>query len=257
MNKNFVSGLKNIQNFTGKFGALQQRGSAESCWMLADGLPGLGKTRSMHWFRQEGAILIHAKPDWTPPWMYKDILESLCVQGGKERAFTRVIKAIGNYQKKQRDEKKVAALVIDEADHMIDRTGLLLETLRVITDTTELPTILVSMDRLNHAVGRWPQIARRITQRAHYKPLDLEDVTALVNGLCEVAVMPDLIEHLAEKACVPGGGGAYVNEVVEGIGAIERFSKRHGSGPISRAEMKGVTLFNDRVLGHPIRVEGV
>lgn len=253
----FISDLKNIQNFSGKFSALQQRGSAESCLMLMDGPPGLGKTGTTKWFRRTtGAFIIRAKRDWTPNWIYSDILESLETQGGKGRAFSRVVKAIAGYQTKQRTEGRVASLVIDEADHMIDEDGLLLETLRTITDTMELPTILVGMDRLHDAVSQWPQIARRITQRAHYRPLDAEDAALLINGLSEVEIKSDLVEHLTQKACImPNSPGAFINEIVEGVGAIERFARRHGSGSVGRAEMKNVALFNDRVTGLPIRVE--
>ncbi len=257
MRDTFISDLKNVRNFSGKYQALLNRGASESCLMLVDGQPGVGKTETMEWFRQKyGAVVIRAKENWTPTRFFNDLLAGLGKPQSGRNLFAQVVTAVAEYQSAMRAEGKLASLVIDEADHVLSYPkGALLEAVRDLTDTVEIPTILVGMDRLHHQVQRWPQVARRISQRAHFQLLDLEDVTALVTGLCEVEVKDDLVEHLARRASYDAKGvAAYVFEVVEGVASIERFGIRNG-GPVGRADMAGVALFNDRHTGKPVKVE--
>ncbi len=257
MRDTFISDLKNVRNFSGKYQALLNRGASESCLMLVDGEPGVGKTGTMGWFRKtSGAFCLRAKKNWTPTRFCNDLLAGLGHPKDGRNPFSQVVTAVAGYQSAMRAEGKLASLVIDEADHVLSYPkGALLETVRDLTDTVEIPTILVGMDRLNHEVQKWPQVARRISQRAHFQLLDLEDVTALVTGLSEIEIKDDLIEHLAKRASYNAKGiAAYVSEVVEGIASIERFGVRNG-GPVGRSDMVGVALFNDRHTDKPVRVE--
>lgn len=249
----FVSKVSNVRAWTTAFTALGERGAAESCLMLVDGEPGLGKTKCAAWWAtQHGAMSIRAKEGWTQTWFLRDLHQELTgkepTEQRRDGLFRAVIKALGTYQARAQREGRQAALVIDEADHAAISGRVVLDAIRDITDTMEIPTILVGMSLLSKRLGRHPQVQSRISQQVTFQPLSLDDVQAIITSVCEFEVKPDLVK-LAHRAC-----GGFTRELKEAIAAIERTGQRQPGKAVGVEEMRGQVLLRDRASGTPIVV---
>lgn len=251
----FVSKVSNVVSWLAAIEALKSRGAAESCLMLVDGEPGLGKTRTAQWWGvQSGAIQVRAKQGWTHSWCLQDLYEATSGKPATTRStsvlFRALCDALTERQVQGARTGKTVVITIDEADHAVAGGKDVVEAIRDITDTLEIPTILVGMDRVAKRLNRYPQVASRIPapQRVQFRPLSQADVRAIITSACEVEVKDDLIAF-THRAC-----GGYTRELKEAIGAIERFGLRQSGAAVGVDTMRGQTLLHDRATGAPIAV---
>lgn len=241
---------QNAMRFLAGIDRLSRRGAAEACIMVVDGAPGLGKSEVVEWAAcQNGWVSVRLNEGATPQWLLRDLLGRLRVSPahGYERMQRQAKDALAMRAAEAARNDETFAIVMDEADH-IAASGKTLEAMRDLSDFLEIPFILVGMGRLREALVRFPQVASRIGVFVEFKPAGIEDVSALVKGLCEVPVAPDLIAFLHTASC------GLVREIKEGIKNIESFGLRNSGKEIGCKEMQGKALLNDRKTGSPIMV---
>ncbi|ARE40878.1 prophage MuSo1, DNA transposition protein [Rhodovulum sp. P5] len=255
MKPTFVE-TSNVRRFMAALKTLDERGAVEACMVVVDGKPGLGKTTTLsRWVAQTGSVYLRAQKGWDYSWFIQDLLTELSVSyqqiRGKRERFARVLQELQIRAEQAALEEKVFGLVIDECD-LVSNRGEIMEAIRGISDIQFMPTILVGMGRLRDNLRRFPQIESRAPNKVEFLPASIEDVTALVEGRCEVAVAPDLIAfvHRVSKG--------YTREILDAIAAIERFGRRFEPGPggVTLADMAGQPVMNDRSTGKPIMVPG-
>lgn len=252
MKNEFVK-TKNVKKFLASVANLSDRGAREACLMIVDGLPGLGKTKTVEWWatRNECAYL-RAKKEWNPQWMLRDLLDFYKVtpQFSFERLYKQALQLLGKIMKSNLNRGKNFAVIIDEADH-IARSSRCLETLRDLSDYLEIPFILVGMGVIRNSLRRFPQIASRIGQYVEFSQLDKEDTALLVNTLCNVTVEDKLINFIYTVT------EGYSREIKEAIASIDRFAARNPElKEITYEAMIGQVLMNDRRNSTPIYVRG-
>jgi hypothetical protein len=166
-----------------------------------------------------------------------------------EKMYNQALESLGAQAVLSENNDEIFAVIIDEVDH-ISKSIRLLETLRDLSDMLEMPFLLVGMGRVRGNLTRFPQIASRIGQIIEFEPASLADVHALAEGLCEVKVADDLLEHLHKRS-----RGLH-REIKEALNNIERFGKANGGGEVTLEAMTGQVLLNDRKTGSPITVRG-
>ena len=253
MKSTFVE-TANVARFQRALGQVERRGAAEACLMVVDGPPGLGKTTVMrHWAAQTGSVYLRAKKEWTPCWMMRELLGELGMAAPHafEKQFAQALSLLADRQSEAVISGRAFGLVIDEADH-VARQARIMETVRDLSDTLELPVILVGMGRVRDALVRFPQVASRIGQYVRFEPAAEKDVRLLLEGLCEVPVAADLAAYVARVT------RGYTREIKEAVAHIERFGHRNPPADAGRgltlAEMAGQVIVNDRRSGQPIRI---
>ncbi|PYE87531.1 AAA family ATPase [Phyllobacterium leguminum] len=251
MRNQFVE-TSNVKRYQGALAALEQRGAQEACLVVVDGLPGLGKTTTLkHWVAQNGCVYLRAKKEWTPAWFMNELLESLRVHPPHAFAkkYAKALEELALRQDAAMMGRRAFGLVIDEADHVSNKPSIL-ETIRDISDMIELPTVLVGMGKVNDHLGRFPQVASRVSQRVRFEKMTEADVKALVAARCEVPVADDLIKFVHTVS------GGYNREVLEAIANIERFGLRFDYGPegVTLADMAGQVIFTDRRSSQAVKV---
>jgi len=249
----FVTKISNVVAWLAAFEALKSRGASESCLMLVDGEPGLGKTRTAQWWGvQVGAIQVRAKQGWTHSWCLQDLYEATSGKPATTKSTSALFKmlcdALTERQVQAQRTGKTVVISIDEADHAVAGGKDVVEAIRDITDTLEIPTVLVGMDRVAKRLNRYPQVASRISQKVQFKPLSLADVRSVISTVCEVEVKDDLIAF-THRAC-----GGYTRELKEAIASIERFGLRQSGAAVGVEAMRGQTLLHDRATGAPMVV---
>ncbi len=242
----------NAKKFMNAIAALKQRGAQEACLVVVDGLPGLGKTTTMRrWVTETGSVYLRAQQGWTAGWFLSDLLEKMNVHP-PHSLKDKLRKARAELALRQSNALYTSgtfSLVIDEADH-VSRKESVVETIRGISDDTEIPTILVGMGKINNHLTRFPQVASRVSQKVNFSKCSVDDVRDLINGRCEVPVADDLVTFLHKAS------GGFNREILEAIAYIERFGKRNAPGPegLTLTDMAGQVLLNDRASARPIRV---
>lgn len=240
----------NTKRFLAAVGALQNRGAEEACLLVVDGEPGLGKTRAIEWWSaQQGAVFVRAKAEWTPRWALGEILETLGETPAHafEARYRQALEILAKRARTAELGGRTFAVVIDEADH-ISRRPRILESLRDLSDMLEIPFIFVGMGRIRNNLKRFPQISSRVSQLVEFTTASKEDVAALVAGLCQADVKPDLVAFLHQAS------DGYPREIKEGVASIERFAARNPGVAVGCAQMAGLPLVNDRRTGDPILV---
>ena len=251
MRNNFVE-TSNVKKFLGAISALNQRGAREACLVVVDGLPGLGKTRALqNWVAQTGSVYLRAQQGWTENWFLSDLLKGMDVHPphSLQLKVERVKAELALRQSSAVYANHTFSVVIDEADY-VSRREKIIETIRGLSDGTEIPFILVGMGKINTNLIRFPQVASRVSQKVQFSKCSEEDVRALLEGRCEVPVAHDLVRFLHHAS------GGFNREILEAIANIERFGKRNEPGPegLTLADMAGQVLLNDRASAKPIRV---
>lgn len=229
---------------------LRDRGAQEACILVVDGPPGLGKTTEVEWWAvQNSACFVRAKTMWTEAWMLREILETMNASPAPsyEKMFQQALEALSARAGVAEAEGTTYAVVVDEIDHIMRRPKMI-NTLRDLSDFLEIPFLFVGVEKVGSALARQAATASRIGRTVEFRPADVDDVRGHVKGLCEVPVEDDLVAYLHRVS------HGYVREVKEGIKSIERFGLRNRGKAVTRKDMVGQVLLNDRKTGKPIMV---
>ncbi|HEY9212092.1 MAG TPA: AAA family ATPase [Ancylobacter sp.] len=255
--RNVFVETENVARFHGALKVIERRGAAEACLVVVDGLPGLGKTTALYrWAAGNQALFLRAKREWDAGWFLDDLLAALNIakrHSFKDR-FRQVTEALATRQSDFAIQKRTFALVIDEADHF-SRSQRIMETIRDLSDSMDLVTILVGMGRIRHNLTAFPQISSRVGQRVEFEPSSRADVAKFVAEVCEVPADDDLSGFLHQIS------GGFNREIKESIAIVERFGRRNGNGagnPVTLRQMSGQVIGTNRATGKPVVVpEGI
>lgn len=233
MRAEFVSNLSNVQKFAAGVARVEKRGAIEACWHLAEGDPGLGKTKTLEWYAtQEDAMLLRAKSGWTLHWALRDLVTELGERpaGRSEHMFEQVL---------QRVARELKPIIIDEVEHTFhDRR--VIEMLRDLSDLTSVQVIIGGMSGVSKTLRRYEQIYSRIAVVTEFQYCSVEDVAAVCDQLVEgTSVAPDLAALIQQRT------GGRLREVMNAVAEVERFGRKRGLKEVGAADMPVVNLTND------------
>jgi len=209
----FVEGLSNVTRFMDATRTVERRGAREASWMLAEGEPGYGKTRTLQWYAvPRTPVFLRAKAGWTPHWLLTDLAAVLNVTPARstEKLFNAVLPELLVRQ---------CALVVDEIDHAA-RDVRVLETLRDLTDAAEIPLIAGGMKGARGLMKRFPQIYSRVADIVTFGPASVSDVGAICATLSEVKIAGDLAAEVQKRTA------GRLREVMNAIARIEAFGRK-------------------------------
>jgi DNA transposition AAA+ family ATPase len=218
--------------FLGAVSKAQQRGAREASWIAVKGERGLGKTRTLKWWAvRQSAVYLRFKADWTARWMLEELARELGLStdgNRKQDLFLRVVEAVRNGQ---------IIIVLDEVELLKVRGKIkLLETLRDISDLTEMEVILAGDEAgINH-VMRYDQFASRVASRAQFGPATEADIRLMCEKLSEVAITNDLAAEILRQS------GGYLREAKNAIAEVERWAAANDAKQVNAADMAGRAL---------------
>lgn len=244
MKNQFVK-TSNYERFITGLSVLENRGASEASLLLVDGDAGFGKSKTVdYWAVQNGALYLRAKTQWTPSYFMSELADLLKVDstGRTKTIFGRVAARLGGQE---------IPLVIDEVDHCLRNGADVLETVRDISDLTEIPVILVGMERVQTKIARHKQISSRIAKVVEFQPASLDDIALTCNQLAEVIITNDLIEEIHRQS------RGLMRQVMNAIAVCENTAKLNGLKQISTIEMAGKVLTHDWQERRPRAVKAV
>jgi len=181
---------------------------------------------------------------WTPSYFMAELADLLKVDGsGRTKSiFGRVAARIGGQE---------IPLVIDEVDHCVRNGADVLEAVRDLSDLTEIPVILVGMERVQTKIARHKQISSRIAKVVEFLPATTDDVRISCEQLCEVTIQPDLVEEIYRQS------KGFMRQVMNAIAVCEQTAKLNGLQKISTVEMAGKVLTHDWQERRPRAVKAI
>ncbi|MDG4552854.1 MAG: ATP-binding protein [Candidatus Competibacter sp.] len=223
--KNIFAVTSNAERFIGAIRALENRGAAESTWVLLTGVPGLGKTELAEWWAlTEDAVYLRAKAAWTPRAAQLELAERLGIapSRGNAELFGQILSTLG---------RNPTAIVIDEVEHCL-RDAKVLEVFRDLSDLLEIPIVIVGMDAVRTKIQRHEQISSRIHQVVDFLPATLADVRIMAETLVELPLRWH--DDLIEKICVESEGRYRL--IMDALAVVERQAKRGGATAVHAAD---------------------
>lgn len=239
----------NTIRFLDAMAALEERGAAEACIGIVDGVPGLGKTVTVeHWVAQNGLVYLRADSEWKPPWMIRALLAELGVhpEHSFEKMMGQTVRALKERDEAYRAMGRSFAVVVDEFDYFV-RSKRMLDKVRDLADIVEVPIVLVGMGRIRAALDRHEEFASRIGAHCEFQPATVDDVRAHLGACCDVPVGEDLVHYLHRVSA-----GLY-REIQSAIPRIEEVGRR-SAGPVAVADMVGHVLLVERKTGKAVVV---
>lgn len=242
MKKEFVQ-TSNYERFVDGLAAVNGRGAVEASLMLVTGEAGFGKSETVdRYATQANAAYLRAKVEWTPHYFMTELADHLKVdsRGRSRELFARVASYLGRHQ---------TPLVIDEVEHCLRLGAAVLESIRDLSDLTEVTVILVGMEQVQAKIARYPQISSRIAHVVNFGPATLDDVRAVCNQLCEVKVAEDLAAEIHRQS------KGRIREVMNAIALCEREARRNGVEKIGLAQMGNRPLTLDWQARRPRAVQ--
>ena len=251
--KNTFVETANVRRFHTALTALERRGATEACLMVVDGLPGLGKTTSLHrWAAQSGSVFLRATVEWTPSWFLNDLLAQFQITPAHsyQKRYHQALEALLQRQSSLAQQRRPFAVVIDEADH-ISRSARIMESIRDFSDMGDIIFVLVGMGKIRANLVQFPQIASRISQYVQFNHATVEDVRLFYNALCEVAVADDVVKYTLEVT------RGFNREIMSAVKTVEHLGRRNGAttdNPVTMQHLAGQSLINDRKTSMPILV---
>lgn len=251
--KNTFVETSNYRRFLDALTRVDDRGALESCIVVVDGKPGLGKTKTMdRWQSLTGSVYLRAQKWWEWSDFTYALLAEIGVKNpprGRTKRFEAIIERLDTMAGDAIAEDRQFSLVLDEVDGISTKAEIM-ETIRGISDLKYIPTILVGMGTLRDNLRRFPQIESRAPNKVAFVPLDLAEATSLISGLCEVPVAPDLVQFVWKVS------RGFSRELVDAIKRIESFGLRldlDGSA-VTMADMAGQVVMSNRDTGKMILV---
>jgi DNA transposition AAA+ family ATPase len=131
---------------------------------------------------------------------------------------------------------KPRPLFIDEADYCV-QNGRMLEVLRDIHDTANVPVMLIGMEGIGHKLVRHPQFARRISQMLEFKPCDLADTVLTAKQLCEIELEAALVERMHQQT------KGSIGHIVIALSQFEELARDNGWKRLTLAQWGDRPMF--------------
>jgi hypothetical protein len=113
----------------------------------------------------------------------------------------------------------------------------MLDTLRDIHDTSNVPVILIGHEGTERRLVHRAQLARRISEWVEFRPLDKEDARILANTVAEVDIADDLLADLHAQS--KGSTGL----MTVGLARIESMAKANGWKTVDADQWQGRAFF--------------
>jgi len=210
------------------------------------GPPGTGKTTALTLLANKyDAVFIRALGCSTVTSILGDLCQMLGYVGRDGKRMQRrtdMIEFICNRLTKEEGSNKEVSprpIFVDEADYCFSEPKII-DALRDIYDITKCPVILIGMEEIARTIRESSKFARRITQWIEFKGLDLEDTAQVAIEMCEVNILPDLIEYIHRETA------GNIGRVKIGLDKVEKYARANRLDSVSAADWGGRPLYFDQ-----------
>lgn len=216
--KNKFAITSNVEELLAAMSRTEERGAREASWVVVEGKAGFGKTEAMQWFAIKNQhVYLRANPGWTASWFLRDLLIELQHMPGGTRCVADLFE-----QTAQALLSQPQTIIIDEADHCLQDTAKVLETIRALSDRQKFPVVIVGHEGLGATLKRFPHVHSRVAEFVKFREATAADVKALVGARAEVEVDEKVIPAVLKQS------GGRPRLILNAIAKIEAVAKQNG-----------------------------
>ena len=180
MKKNFVR-TQNVKNFISIMNSLQNKPEGVPRMALVYGEPGLGKSRTALWWAvKNDAVYIRSSNMMSGRWFLEELVEELGESPLYKSSdlFNQAVSQLTQYPR---------PLIIDEIDYLVSDSKAI-ETIRDIYDRTEVPIVLIGMNKANKKFIRYRHIYDRFSEILKFEIFSFEEVKNIVQELSDAEI---------------------------------------------------------------------
>jgi DNA transposition AAA+ family ATPase len=180
MKKNFVR-TQNVKNFISIMNSLQNKPEGVPRMALVYGEPGLGKSRTALWWAvKNDAVYIRSSNMMSGRWFLEELVEELGESPLYKSSdlFNQAVSQLTQYPR---------PLIIDEIDYLLSDSKAI-ETIRDIYDRTEVPIVLIGMNKANKKFIRYRHIYDRFSEILKFEIFSFEEVKNIVQELSDAEI---------------------------------------------------------------------
>lgn len=192
MHKIFVK-TQNVKNFISLMNSLQQNTEGIPRMALVFGEPGLGKSQTALWWAMKNdAVYIRSANLMTGKWLLEELIEEL-----GETPYYKTSDLFKQCVKQLKEHPRI--IIVDEIDYLIGEQKAM-ETLRDIHDKTDVPVVLVGMNKADKKLMRYRHLYDRISKKLKFEPFSQNDVKSIIAQLSEVEMTECAVKHIFYQA---------------------------------------------------------
>jgi len=222
MKKNVFISTRNVKTFYAVAESLQTVEAGVPGMGLIYGDKGLGKTSAaIHYACQKNnnAIYVRAKRDWSYTWMMDELLIEMAVTTlrGAKAKFDALVSAL---------VEQPRLVIVDETNTV---APALLETLRGVHDLTHNPFLFIGHEGIKDLLMRLGPFYDRLLYKGEMNPLGLEDLESYCATALEVTIDSKTVAAVLEEA-----GGNFRRSVIR-LKKLEDFAKLQKAAAIEHA----------------------
>ncbi|UOA07813.1 ATP-binding protein [Methylobacter sp. S3L5C] len=232
----------NHQLFMSLVNAVETGAAKGAKGIVIAGDPGAGKsTTADHYGAERNAIYIEGMPGMTISYVRDLLAYELAVTGLKGFALQ---KAIIEAMSRNRQP-----IILDEAQHGLEKKAAVLEYLRRIADQVGVVFILVchSSEKHRFAEHKLAHIATRISAVVDFKPANLLDTQLYLRELCEVLVDEGIARQVLEQS-----RGRY-RLMTSAINTLEALAAKLNKSELAESDVRGYLLCEDAMRSLRVR----
>jgi len=192
MHKVFVR-TQNVKNFISLMDSLCNKSNGTPKMALVFGEPGLGKTQTALWWAMKNdAVYVRCANRMTCRWLLEELVEEL-----GEVPYLRTSDLFKQCVKQLKAQPRI--IIADEIDYLI-RDNTAIETLRDIHDKTDVPIVLVGMNKADKKLMRYSHLFDRISRKLKFETFSYQDIKTIVAQLCEIEMTECAVKHIHSQA---------------------------------------------------------
>jgi len=192
MKKTFVR-TQNVKNFISLMNSLQNKPDGVPKMALVYGEPGLGKSRtSLWWAVKNDAVYIRSSNMMSGRWFMEELVEELGELPSYKSSdlFNQVVSQLN-------DTPRV--LIIDEIDYLLSDFKAI-ETIRDIYDRTNVPIVLIGMNKSDRKLKRYRHIYDRFSEVLKFETFSYDEIENIIQELSEAQIDESAIKLIHKQA---------------------------------------------------------
>ena len=192
MKKTFVR-TQNVKNFISAINNLQNKPDGVPRMSLVYGEPGLGKSRTALWWAvKNDAVYLRSSNMMSGRWFLEELVEELgeSPMSKSSDLFNQTVNQLIEVPR---------TLIIDEIDYLLNDSKAI-ETIRDIYDRTNVPIVLIGMNKANKKFIRHRHIYDRFSEIVKFETFNYEEVENIIKELSEVQIDESAVKLIFNQA---------------------------------------------------------